>query len=151
MDSKTTLIFLCLFASCIHEQTDAEFNIYGDSCKIWLLYDERFMPIVLCFGEDDYQDYKIKNNGRLVKRDSFVYSEQVFRGGKWVIKNKCLVLNGYQTPIQSLLTDTIKLGRNEFLLNVSNKFYINNCNCQTLDATFKGGKIDSIKTILQYK
>ena len=148
---RTLLLSFCMFLSCDNIQTNKRHNICGDNCKIWLLYDDRFTPIALCFNADEYQDYSIKSSGKLHKRGPFVYSESFLRGGRWEFDRDNLILNGHVVSIQTPSSDTIILGAKKYLINVTDKFKINNCNCQALDATFKGGKIDSMKTLIMYK
>lgn len=149
--SDLLLLFAIFFCCCTTTSSEKKHNVHGDFCKIWLLYDEKYLPIVLCFDNIEYQDYKIKNNGRLTMRSPFVYSETIFRGGKWAIQDGSLLLNDYITPKQSLLSDTIYIDKDRYLLNITNKFFVKECTCKNLNAIFKGGQIDSIKTILNYR
>ncbi|MBU6341816.1 MAG: hypothetical protein KGS48_10005, partial [Bacteroidetes bacterium] len=47
--------------------------------------------------------------------------------------------------------DTIIIKNGIYLINVTDKYNINNYDSKNLIANFKGGSIDSINTILNYK
>jgi len=68
-----------------------------------------------------------------------------------VIKDDSLYLQGSVFSNVKKVSDTVYLRPDAFLLDATNKFNIGNCNCDSLIAQFKGGTLDSMKTLLNYK
>lgn len=148
-------ILLFFFASC--QSSDKNYFVHGNDCKLWLLFDNSITksgktPYILCFDKDQYGCYLIQSNGALKKRfnGDVVYS--LIEGGVWKIKKDSLFINDIGVlPGENIKEDTLKIKENIYLINVTNKYFIKNCDSKNLIANFKGEAIDSINDILNYK
>ena len=129
-------------------------NVLGPrdlACRLWWLYDKRPTPTFICYNQKKYNTYTVARNGKLRKPLPSDVIDLLTEHGKWEIKGDTLFLQGtFYSKIKNTL-DTIYLQHNVFLLDQTGKFNISNCNCDSLIAQFKGGKIDSITTLLNYK
>lgn len=67
--------------------------------------------------------------------------------GQWSIMNDSLYLQNKPFSPIKISSDTIYLGPKSLLVDATNKFNINNCDCDSLDAQFKGGRINSFKDV----
>lgn len=141
------MLFL-LILGCNSDATNHA--VYGDNCKIWLIYDSGLTPFLLCFNNSIYEDYRIKSDGRLEIRANDPWLEQAYRGGAWQIAHDSLYLNNIAIDKRSINKDTIFIRKNSFLIDVTAKFSVENCDCRNLSAIFKGGRIDSLKTLVNY-
>lgn len=77
--------------------------------------------------------------------------DPLFNEGKWEIKNDSLFLQGQGYSKIKKISDTVYLMPDLFLLDVTDKFDVTGSNCDSLNAQFKGGYVDSAKTILNYR
>jgi hypothetical protein len=147
------LFVLFFFIGC--QSTNKEHLVYGRDCKLWLLFDSTITtsgktPFVLCFNKKYYNCYSIKSDGLLRKRvnDDLVY--RIIEGGKWEIQDKSIIINNVRLNIENMTEDTILTKAGVYLINVTHKYDIINCDSKNLVAKFKGGAVDSIADILNY-
>lgn len=130
-------------------------GLKGFECKLWWIYDEGISdgptPFFMCVNEKKYCTYSITSFGKLRKpmTGDVVYS--LTEHGKWEIKKDSLFLQGTGFSTIKRISDTVFLRPDAFLLDETDKFHIMNCDCDSLIAQFKGGTIDSMKTLLNYK
>jgi len=137
------------------ESNGKDHFVYGLHCKLWLLHDlnitpSGMTPFIICFDKNTFEDYSIKNNGVLKKRNNEVFPNEIFIGGTWKFFDDTLYLKNISIHNKYIIEDTIIVNSKIYLLNVTDKFNIENCNCENLVARFKGGKVDSIKQILNF-
>lgn len=138
---------------------DKKTIIYGNDCNIWILYDEKIKssfqtghtPFVICFNEKSYKTYIITGSGLLKMKKVNVFEDKFLDGNTWSIYKDSLRIGNTIVHINNVSEDTIFLQTNAMLINIKNKFFLKNCTCNSLNAQFKGGNIDSIKTLLNYK
>ena len=98
--------------------------LYGNSCKIWLIFDSGPTPFLLCINDSIYEDYRILNNGILKKRDRDPSIEKAYRGGKWRILDDSLYLNDFAINKKCVNSDTIFVRKDSYLINVTDKLNI---------------------------
>ena len=141
------------------QSQDKKSILYDDDCSIWLLYDEKikssfqtgYTPFVLCFNENTYQTYFITGTGLLKKNKASIFDDKFLDGNIWSIYKDSLKIGNIVVHINNASKDTISLRADAMLINIKNKFFLKNCTCDSLNAQFKGGSVDSIKTLLNYK
>lgn len=153
---KVRLLQLMFFFFISCQSTDKESYVYGNDCKLWLLFDRSISdsgktPFILCFDKEYFNCYSIKSNGGLSKRLNDDLSYDLIEGGKWKIKNDSMLINNIAVFEGNINQDTIIIKNGIYLINVTDKYNINNYDSKNLIANFKGGSIDSINTILNYK
>jgi hypothetical protein len=164
-DFKLTMfsILTCLIIlRCIEPEKDI-LGMAGAECKIWSIHDksisDRPTHLFICFNKNKYNCVSLYKSGKLKtpKRfnDPFWGGSDVLypliEFGRWEIKHDSLILQGKGFSSIKRIADTIILRPDAYLLDQTNKFNIDNCDCDSLVAQFKGGAIDSIKTVLNYK
>ena len=145
---------LLFFWSC--ESIEKKHLVYGKNCKLWLLNDTSIVsngitPYLLCFDKTEYQCYLVQSNGAVSKRLKSDIVYDIIDGGNWKINGDTMYIKDYSFPSENISEDTIFLNEGAFIFNISHKFNIINCSCNNLIVQFKGGNIDSIKTLLNYK
>ncbi|MDX2282358.1 MAG: hypothetical protein NW218_22395 [Saprospiraceae bacterium] len=158
---KILLITIVFILNCKHTSENILMPT-GSSCKLWWLYDEAISDgpthIFICFNKYKYNCLKIYKSGSLKNTERV--NDQFFSGdvvypltdhGKWEVRHDSLILQGENFSAIKRVSDTIFLRPDAFLLDQTEKFNIANCNCDSLVAQFKGGNIDSVRTILNYK
>jgi hypothetical protein len=156
-------LLICIISwKCEHPKQDI-FGMAETECKVWWLYDKALgdgpTHVFICLNKKKYNCLSIYKSGKVQTRKQF---KDPFWGGhdviyplielgSWEIKYDSLFLQdkGF-SPIKKV-TDTIFLRPDAFLLDQTDKFHIENCDCDSFVAQFKGGVIDSIKTVLNYK
>jgi hypothetical protein len=123
----------------------------GSDCRLWWIYDARPTPGFICFNLKKYNSYTITWHGKLRKSFPGDVVDPLTEHGIWEIKEDSLLLQGRAYSKITIISDTVYIRPNVFLLDQTDKFNIENCDCDSLVAQFKGGNIDSIKTLLNYK
>lgn len=130
-------------------------GLKGFECKLWWIYDEGISkgptPLFLYVNEKKYRTYSITRFGKLRKPINGDVAYPLTEHGEWRIKKNALFLQGKGFSTIKRISDTVFLRPGVFLLDQTDKFHIVNCDCDSLDAQFKGGMIDSMKTLLNYK
>lgn len=134
-------------------------HIWGPSnaeYRLWWLFDKnnsRGGPtsFFICVNEKKYCTYSITRYGKLRNLPTHDVIYPLVEEGKWEIKNDSLFLQGKGFSKIKKVSDTVYLWPGTYLLDVTDKFDVTGCNCDSLTAQFKGGYVDSIKTILNYK
>lgn len=130
-------------------------GLKGFECKLWWIYDEGISkgptPLFLCANEKKYYTYSITRFGKLRKPIPGDVVYPLTEHGEWEIKKDALFLQGKGFSTIKRISDTVFLRPDAFLLDETDKFQIMNCDCDSLDVQFKGGMIDSMKTLLNYK
>ncbi|HOY07024.1 MAG TPA: hypothetical protein PLO67_16570 [Saprospiraceae bacterium] len=153
MPNLSILKFLILFAfipSCEYSPKNVlEPRELG--CGLWWLYDERPTSGFICFDAKKYRFYTITRTGALRRPFPSDVIDPLTEYGEWEIKNDSLFLQGKSYSEIKNTFDTVYIRSNVFLMDETHKFQITNCNCDNLVAQFKGGVIDSIQTLLNYK
>jgi hypothetical protein len=157
--SKYLLCFLSFIIFITCNSHDEEALVCGAECKIWILYDEQIRssfqtghtPFVFCFNNNFYQTYLVTGNGSLKRRKQGHIKNDFLDGNKWSIFNDSLRINNTSIHLTKVSEDTIKIRGDAMLINITSQFYIKNCNCTDLTGQFRGGGIDSIKHILNFK
>jgi hypothetical protein len=149
------LLFLIFFLVSCQSTTSKSF-VYGTNFKLWLLFDTTITdsgntPFILCFDDKKYNCYIYQNTGLLHKRISDDIKYQLIEGGEWKLENDSFYFNNIVINQNNINHDTIQIMKGIYLLNITNKFNSENCDCSNLKSQFKGGSIDSIKTLLNYK
>lgn len=139
---------------CVQPQKDI-FGLEGCECKLWWIYDEGISdgptPLFFCINKGKYYTYSITRFGKLRKP---IISDVVYpltEHGNWQINGDSLFLQDKGFSTMKSISDTIFLRPDAFLLDATIKFDIENCDCDSLVAQFKGGNVDSIQTLLNYR
>lgn len=161
---KQSLLYILIsfiIFGCVQSEKDI-FGVKHAECKLWWLYDKAISDgpthLFICFNKDKYNCLPIYKSGSLKNQkrvnDPFFGDDVVYpltNHGKWEIRYDSLFLQGNGFSTVKVVSDTVFLRPDAFLLDQTDKFNIENCDCDSLIAQFKGGAIDSIKTILNYK
>jgi hypothetical protein len=155
------IIMYLIFFGCAQPEKDI-FGMEYAKCKLWWLYDEAISdgptPLFICFNKYKYNCLPVYKSGSL--KNTEPVNDQFFSGdvvypltnhGTWEVRHDSLILQGEKFSAIKRVSDTIFLRPDAFLLDQTEKFNIANCNCDSLVARFKGGNIDSVQTILNYK
>ncbi len=144
-----------LIAGCNSSPKDVWRLDNGQGCSLWWLYDQGISdgptPYVVCFNQQTYRTYSISRYGDLRKRLISDVAYPVIEHGQWSLRHDSLWLQGRSFSTFAVHADTVYLRPDAFLIDVTNKFNIENCDCDHLTAQFKGGAIDSLKTLLHYQ
>lgn len=147
-------ILISIIAGCKSPSEDI-FGLNGFECKLWWIYDEGISngstPLFLCVNEKKYGTYSITRFGSLKKPMIGDVVYPLTEHGTWEIKKDSLFLQGKGFSTIKRISDTVFLRPGAFFLDQTAKFHIINCDCDSLVAQFKGGTIDSMKTLLTYK
>jgi len=150
---KFIVLIICIIG-CEPPSKDI-WALEDSNCSLWWLYDEGISdgptPLFICFNKKKYYTYSITKHGNLRKPliGDVVYS--LTEHGRWEIKSDSLYLQDKNFSAIIKVSDTVYLRPNSFLIDATDKFNIENCDCDNIIAQFKGGNIDSIKTLLNYK
>jgi hypothetical protein len=148
-----TVIYLIILG-CVQPKKDI-FGIEGHECKLWWIYDEGISngptPLFICINVDKYYTYSISRFGKLRKPKIGDVVYALTEHGNWEVRYDSLILQGKGFSTIKRMSDTIFLRPDAFLLDLTDKFNIENCDCDSLVAQFKGGQVDSIKTIMNYQ
>jgi hypothetical protein len=155
-----TLINIIIFG-CAQSEKDI-FGVEYAKCKIWWLYDKAISDgpthLFICFNKGKYNCLPLYKSGILKNRkpinDPFFGGDVVYpltNYGTWEVRYDSLILQGENFSTIKRISDTIFLRPDAFLLDQTDKFNIENCDCDSLIAQFKGGQVDSIQTILNYQ
>lgn len=147
---KILLVTVVFILNCKHTSENMLVPT-GSSCKLWWLYDERPTPGFICYNAEKYKLYTITRFGKLRKPLASDVIDPLTEHGVWEVKGDSFYLQGNAYSKIKKTSDTVYLRPNVFLIDQTDKFNIDNCDCDRLVALFKGGNIDSVQTILNYK
>jgi len=165
MKNFKQVIFAILMYFTVFGCEQPEKDIFGvehANCKIWWLYDKAISDgpthLFICFNKDKYNCLPLYKSGNLKNRksvnDPFFGGDVVYpltNHGTWEVRYDSLFLQGKNFSTIKRVSDTIFLISDAFLLDQTDNFNIDDCDCDSLVAQFKGGQVDSIQTILNYQ
>jgi len=154
--NKNILIFFLVttIIGCICNNDLEEKSIYGYGCKIWIGLNHPSYPIVCMDSKKTINVFSIRQDGLIYMPGS---SEPpcfigLFYQGKWRIDKNSLYINDIKIDKNSVFSDSIFVGYDSvYLKDITDKFIIDQCDCNNLSARFKGGYVDSLHRLLEYQ